>query len=60
MIVLQLDEASEIVNAEIHRLDHNADSAFENVNSKFQAALDVIEAKRQEVKIGTICRVWYQ
>ena len=38
----KLDEATEIVNAEIHRLDHNADSAFENVNARFQAALDAI------------------
>lgn len=45
----KLDEATEIVNAEIHRLDHNADSAFENVNARFQAALDAIESKRQEV-----------
>lgn len=45
----KLNEASEIVNAEIHRLDHNADSAFETVNSRFQAALDAVEQKRQEV-----------
>ena len=38
----KLDEATEIVNAEIHRLDHNADSAFEKVNARFQAALDAI------------------
>ena len=31
------------------RLDHNADSAFEKVNARFQAALDSIEAKRTEV-----------
>ena len=31
------------------RLDHNADSAFEQVNARFQAALDSIEAKRTEV-----------
>merc|ERR1719410_608512 len=32
----KLDEATDIVNAEIHRLDHNADSAFEQVNARFQ------------------------
>ena len=31
------------------RLDHNADSAFEKVNARFQAALDAIESKRQDV-----------
>ena len=41
----KLDEATEIVNAEIHRLDHNADSAFEKVNARFQAALDAIGKK---------------
>jgi len=45
----KLDVATDIVNAEIHRLDHNADSAFEQVNARFQAALDSIEAKRTEV-----------
>merc|ERR1719228_304336 len=45
----KLDEATEIVNAEIHRLDHNADSAFEQVNARFQAAIEAIEAQRQKV-----------
>ena len=45
----KLDDATEIVNAEMHRLDHNADSAFEKVNAQFQAAIEAIEAKRQEV-----------
>lgn len=45
----KLDDATDIVNAEIHRLDHNADSAFEQVNARFQAAIEVIEEKRQEV-----------
>ena len=45
----KLDEATEIVNSEIHRLDHNADSAFEKVNARFQAAIEAIEARRQEV-----------
>ena len=30
-------------------MDHNADSAFEKVNARFQAALDAIESKRQDV-----------
>jgi len=45
----KLDAATEIVNAEIHRLDHNADSAFEQVNARFQAAIEAIEAQRQKV-----------
>ena len=36
----KLDEATEIVNNEIHRLDHNADSAFEQVNARFQVILN--------------------
>ena len=46
---MQLDEASEIVNAEIHRLDHNADAAFEKINVQFQAILDGVERTRQAV-----------
>ena len=49
MIFFQLDEASEIVNSEIHRLDHNADVAFEKINVQFQAILDGVERTRQEV-----------
>lgn len=45
----KLDEATDIVNNEIHRLDHNADTAFEKVNAGFQAAIEAIEAKRTEV-----------
>jgi len=45
----KLDEASEIVNAEIHRLDHNADAAFEKINVQFQAILDGVERTRQAV-----------
>merc|ERR1712223_107069 len=45
----KLDEATEIVNSEIHRLDHNADSAFEKVNARFQSAIEAIEAQRQKV-----------
>ena len=45
----KLDEASEIVNTEIHRLDHNADAAFEKVNVQFQAILDGVEKTRQSV-----------
>merc|ERR1711976_323187 len=45
----KLDEATEIVNAEIHRLDHNADSAFEQVNARFQSAIEAIETQRQKV-----------
>jgi hypothetical protein len=30
-------------------LDHNADEAFEAINSQFQTVLDSIEKKRQEV-----------
>ena len=34
---------------EMHKLDHNAGEAFEAVNARFKAALDAIEAKRQDV-----------
>ena len=30
-------------------MDHNADSAFEQVNARFQAAIEAIEAQRQNV-----------
>jgi len=45
----KLDEASEIVKDEIHRLDHNADDAFEKINVQFQAILDGVERARQAV-----------
>ena len=44
-----MDEASEIVNTEIHRLDHNADAAFEKINVQFQSILDGVEKTRQTV-----------
>jgi tripartite motif-containing protein 2/3 len=37
------------VNEEIHRLDHNADAAFETVNLRFQAVLENVEKQRQGV-----------
>ena len=46
---MQLNEANDIVNTEIHRLDHRADDAFETVNAQFQAILDGVEKTRQEV-----------
>lgn len=49
MFSLQLNEANEIVNEEIHRLEHNADSAFETVNARFQSVLDDVERRRQDV-----------
>ena len=48
VIVLQLNDANDIVNAEIHRLDHSADEAFETVNVRFQEILDGVEKTRQE------------
>ena len=44
-----MNEANEIVTEEIHKLDHNADAAFESVNDRFKAVLDAIEQKRQDV-----------
>jgi len=38
-----------MVTSAIHRLDHNAEAAFEAVNARFQSVLDAVEAKRQEV-----------
>lgn len=46
---MKLDEAKEVVNSEIHRLDHNADAAFEKVNAQFQAVLDQVENTRHVV-----------
>ena len=46
---MQLNDANDIVNEEIHRLDHNADAAFETVNARFQTVLDNVERRRQEV-----------
>lgn len=34
---------------EMHKLDHNADEAFEAVNARFKLVLDAIEQKRQDV-----------
>ncbi len=48
-LLLQLGEANDIVNEEIHRLDHNADAAFETVNARFQAVIESVEKRRQEV-----------
>lgn len=45
----KLNEANNIVTAEIHRLDHNVDSAFEQVNVRFQAVIDCVEQARQDV-----------
>ena len=50
----QLNDANDIVNEEIHRLDHNADAAFETVNARFQTVLDNVERRRQEVIIRAI------
>lgn len=52
---MQLTEATDIVNEEIHRLDHNVDTAFETVNSRFQTVIDAIEKKRQEV-LSDVCK----
>ena len=49
LLLLQLNDANDIVNEEIHRLDHNADAAFETVNARFQTVLDNVERRRQEV-----------
>lgn len=46
---MQLTEANEIVSEEIHRLEHNADTAFETVNARFQSVLDEVERQRQIV-----------
>ena len=51
---MQLNDANDIVNEEIHRLDHNADAAFETVNARFQTVLDNVERRRQEVIIRAI------
>ncbi len=37
------------MNEEIHRLEHNADAAFERVNARFQTVVDDVEKARQEV-----------
>lgn len=47
-IVFQLNEANKIIGEEIHKLDHNADDAFDAVNNRFQDILDTVEKKRQE------------
>ena len=49
-----MNDANDIVNEEIHRLDHNADAAFETVNARFQTVLDNVERRRQEVIIRAI------
>merc|ERR1711997_729429 len=45
----KLNDANDIVNAEVHRLDHSADEAFETVNVRFQEILDGVEKTRQKV-----------
>ncbi len=45
---IQLTEANKIIGEEIHKLDHNADDAFEAVNNRYQDILDTVEKKRQE------------
>ena len=51
-----MNDANDIVNEEIHRLDHNADAAFETVNARFQTVLDNVERRRQEVIIIFLIR----
>jgi DNA-binding PucR family transcriptional regulator len=38
-----------VVTAEMHRLDHNADSAFEAVNALFAEVMAAVERRREEV-----------
>lgn len=45
----KLNEASQVVTSEIHRLDHKADSAFEDVNAVFEIVAEAVKKRRQEV-----------
>jgi len=45
----KFEEAIKIVTEEIHRLDHNAAAAFENINTVFEDVAEVVERKRREV-----------
>ncbi len=47
--MLQLNSANDVVTAEMHRLDHNADAAFESVNGLFAEVLAAVERRREEV-----------
>jgi hypothetical protein len=47
--LLQLNSANDVVTAEMHRLDHNADAAFESVNGLFAEVLAAVERRREEV-----------
>ncbi|KAB7508225.1 E3 ubiquitin-protein ligase TRIM71, partial [Armadillidium nasatum] len=44
-----LNEASDAVTNEMHKLDHAVDDTYEEVNRAFQAFIDVIERRRDEV-----------
>jgi len=45
----KLNNAAELVTAEMHRLDHNADQSFDHVNQLFQEVISCVERRREEV-----------
>lgn len=45
----QLSSAADAVTEEMHRLEHNANAAFEEVNRSFQEAMNHVEKRRVEM-----------
>jgi len=45
----KLNSANEVVTAEMHRLDHNADQSFQTVNQLFEEVTSAVERRREEV-----------
>lgn len=45
----KLNSANDVVTAEMHRLDHNAEAAFESVNALFAEVMAAVERRRDDV-----------
>lgn len=47
--IAKYNEAHENVTTEIHKLDQNAEQAFEDINRTFQEIINLVERRRQDV-----------
>jgi len=51
----KLNSANDVVTSEMHRLDHNADEAFNTVNQLFEEVAAAVERRREQV-LGEVKR----
>ena len=47
--MFQLNSANDVVTAEMHRLDHNADESFSVVNQLFEEVAAAVDRRREQV-----------